>query len=64
MSTSKFFSLITAKSKSWIEKELKTGMKYLYQIRGNLKLIYIALKLYAAQITHHLALLKSPVLKE
>ena len=38
-------------------------MKYLYQIRVNPKLLYFLLKIYAAQIINHLALLKSSVLK-
>jgi len=29
-----------SKSKSWSETELKTDKKCLYQIRGNLKLLY------------------------
>jgi len=44
MSTSTFFSLITAKVKSWSEKELKTDKKCLYQIRGNPKLLYFPTK--------------------
>jgi len=45
-------------------KELKTDIKCLYQIRRNPRLLYFPLKIYAAQIIHHPAIIKSPELKE